>query len=56
MKVLNKLSPHVDFIAIETPKGEIVRLIDVKAEKLIHELIEAVYGDDVILDFKEEAR
>lgn len=43
MRVLNKLGPNQNFIAIETPKGEIIKLEFVAAEQFSIDLNNALY-------------
>lgn len=54
MKVLNKLEPKVNYIAIEVVEDVVVRLDFKKAEKLYNDLQDALYDTPKDIVINEE--
>ena len=54
MKVLNKLAPGINFIAIETSAGNVERIDFKEAELLLRDLKEALYDNSRIIVRDEE--
>ena len=54
MKVLNKLAPGINFIAIETSAGDVERIDFKDAEKLVRDLKEALYDNPKTIVKNEE--